>query len=322
MPASPGPGASSTSCPATSSTTIETLKARGITTGTSATTYEPKRLVTRGETVTFLYRYSGEPAGYPEVTVFGDVAVGRFYTLPVSWAFFRGLTTGKTATIFDPEAAVTRAEMVTFLWRCAGQPDVPDAHGFSDVVPGSFYETAVRWARKVEVTTGTSKTTFSPDSATTRGQMASFIARMGKHLDWVACLSNFTGDIPDQPEIVTGDPGAPAPVAGKAVLRLVNGAPLDVEALLSSDGGTAVAETFDPCLGSCGPYPESVPKMDAWCMSGGSRTVDSTVVVLVPGDYRAAISAPDQGVDPFSAEWLGLAAGAVYEFCVLERTAG
>lgn len=65
------------------------------------------------------------------------------------------------------------------------------------------------------MTTGISKITFRLDRATTRGQMASFIARMGKHLDWVACLSNFTGDIPDQPEIITGDPGAPAPVADR-----------------------------------------------------------------------------------------------------------
>jgi hypothetical protein len=300
---------------------VEILKDREITTGTSPTTYEPDRFVTRGETVTFLYRYSGEPAGYPAITVFGDVPSDRFYSVPVSWAYFRGITTGKSATVFDPDAPVTRAEMVTFLWRCAGTPDVPDAHGFNDVVAGSFYEAAVRWARKVEVTEGISPTIFGPNEPTTRGQMASFIARMGKHLGWVECLSNFSGDIPDQPEVITGDPGAPDPVAGMVVLRLVNGAPLDVEALLSSDGGTAVSETFDPCTGSCGPYPDDIPKQDPWCQSGGSRTVDSTVVVLIPGDYIAAISAPDQDVDPFSAEWVGLAAGVVYQFCVLERTA-
>ncbi|RMH78365.1 MAG: S-layer homology domain-containing protein, partial [Actinomyces sp.] len=274
---------------------VETLVAKGITTGSPAgsDTFKPLDPVTRGETVTFLYRYSGEPAGYPNSTVFTDVDDQRFYGVPVSWAYFTALTTGSPAgsTTFKPDDPVTRGEMVTFLWRCAGEPAVSTPHGFTDVAAGRFYEPAVRWAKATGITTGSpaGSTTFKPDDPTTRGEMAAFITRLGDTLGWQPCGSNFTANLPDQPDDVTGQAGAPSPVAGRAVLRVVNAADLDLDVILA--GPTPVDASVAACVplggSGCGPWPaKPTPADPAWCESTpGERQVSEVVFTLDPGSY-------------------------------------
>ena len=88
---------------------------RGITNGTSATTFSPDATVTRGQTVTFLWRDTGSPAAAG--TAFTDVAVDAYYTAAVSWAANEGITSGTSATTFSPDNACTRAQIVTFLYR-------------------------------------------------------------------------------------------------------------------------------------------------------------------------------------------------------------
>ena len=88
---------------------------RGITNGTSATTFSPDATVTRGQTVTFLWRDAGSPAA--SGTAFTDVAVGAYYATAVAWAANEGITSGTSATTFSPDAPCTRAQIVTFLYR-------------------------------------------------------------------------------------------------------------------------------------------------------------------------------------------------------------
>ena len=109
---------------------------------------------------------------------FRDVAADAYYYEPVRWAVEQGITTGTSAASFSPEGPCTRAQVVTFLWRAAGAPDVKgEANPFADVTPGAYYYDAVLWAVKNGVTTGTSSTTFSPDSVCTRGQVVTFLWR-------------------------------------------------------------------------------------------------------------------------------------------------
>ena len=91
---------------------------RGITNGTSATTFSPDATVTRGQTVTFLWRYAGSPAA--SGSSFNDVAADAYYAGAVAWAVNEGITNGTTATTFSPSNACTRAQIVTFLWRYLG----------------------------------------------------------------------------------------------------------------------------------------------------------------------------------------------------------
>ncbi|MEM8708477.1 MAG: S-layer homology domain-containing protein [Actinomycetota bacterium] len=92
---------------------------QGVTTGTSKTTFSPDDPATRAEIGAFLWRASGRPDA--ESSPFVDV-VRDWQIEPVGWLADEGITTGRTPTIFDPDAPVTRAELVTFLWRWQGSP--------------------------------------------------------------------------------------------------------------------------------------------------------------------------------------------------------
>ena len=112
---------------------------------------------------------------------FVDVPVDAFYYDAVLWAAKEGITNGTSDTTFSPNAFCNRAQVVTFLWRAAGCPTPQNSEmPFTDVVKGSFYETAVLWAVENGITNGTSATTFCPEAICTRGQMAAFLYRSAK----------------------------------------------------------------------------------------------------------------------------------------------
>jgi len=88
----------------------------GITTGKTASTFAPNEVCTRGQIVTFLYRFaSGKASGSCSFT---DVKNGTYYYDAVIWAAKAGITTGKTASTFAPNEVCSRAQVVTFLFRC------------------------------------------------------------------------------------------------------------------------------------------------------------------------------------------------------------
>ena len=89
---------------------------KGITTGTRDTPFSPNATVTRGQTVTFLYRDAGSPAASAAGT-FTDVAADAYYAAAVQWAVSEGVTDGMTSTTFQPDGNCTRAQIVTFLYR-------------------------------------------------------------------------------------------------------------------------------------------------------------------------------------------------------------
>ncbi|MBO6010660.1 MAG: S-layer homology domain-containing protein, partial [Oscillospiraceae bacterium] len=151
----------------------------GITTGTTATTFEPELDCTRAQVVTFLWRAAGEPKA-SAANPFTDVVEGSFYYDAVLWAVENGITTGTTATTFEPDAPCTRGQVVTFLWRAAGKPASGAANPFADVAEGAWYYDAVLWAAESGVTTGTSATTFAPDLNCTRAQVVTFLWREAK----------------------------------------------------------------------------------------------------------------------------------------------
>ena len=91
----------------------------GITDGTSATTFSPDAVCSRGQIVTFLWRSQKSPAS-DSVNPFADVAADAYYNSAVLWAVTNGITDGTSATTFSPAANCTRAQIVTFLYRCLG----------------------------------------------------------------------------------------------------------------------------------------------------------------------------------------------------------
>lgn len=153
---------------------------KGVTTGTSATTFEPDGSCTRAQAVTFLWRVAGCPAPKSTAMPFTDVKAGSFYYDAVLWAVENGITKGTSETTFEPEAYCTRAQIVTLIWRAQKSPAAGTDNPFNDVKAGSFYETAVLWAVKAGVTKGTSATTFEPEGICTRAQIVTLIWRCMK----------------------------------------------------------------------------------------------------------------------------------------------
>ena len=92
----------------------------GITKGTSDTTFTPNAKCTRAQIVTFLWRSQKSPAS-DSVNPFTDVAADAYYSSAVLWAVENGITAGTTATTFSPNNDCTRAQIVTFLFRCLGK---------------------------------------------------------------------------------------------------------------------------------------------------------------------------------------------------------
>lgn len=92
---------------------------RGITKGTSSTSFSPFAPCTRGQIVTFLYRSAGSPK-VSGACNFSDVSSGSFCHDAVIWASSEGITNGTSAGRFSPDEGCTRAQVVTFLYRASG----------------------------------------------------------------------------------------------------------------------------------------------------------------------------------------------------------
>lgn len=149
----------------------------GVTSGTTATTFAPNTTCTRAQTVTFLWRAMGSPEPVMTDNPFTDVSADAYYYKAVLWAVEQGVTFGTTATTFSPDATVTRAQTVTFLWRAAESPKSSAENPFVDVAADAYYADAVLWAAQQGITSGTSATTFNPSNDCTRAQIVTFLWR-------------------------------------------------------------------------------------------------------------------------------------------------
>ena len=116
---------------------------KGITSGTSAVTFDPNGNCTRAQAVTFLWRAAGSPAPKTKVMPFTDVPSGSYYYDAVLWAMEQGITKGTSDTAFSPNASCTRAQIVTFLWRANGSPVVSGNSAFTDVASDAYYAAAL-----------------------------------------------------------------------------------------------------------------------------------------------------------------------------------
>ena len=151
--------------------------ARGITTGATATTFNPNGDCQRAAVVTFLWRAAGSPEPATTKNPFTDVKKTDFFYKAVLWAVEKGITNGMTATTFGPYLKCNRAQVVTFLWRSQGQPGSKAKVSFTDVKPGQFYSTAVAWAVEQGVTNGMGGGIFGVDAICNRAQVVTFLYR-------------------------------------------------------------------------------------------------------------------------------------------------
>ena len=155
---------------------VKWAQEKGITGGIGNGLFGPNQPCTRAQIVTFLWRAAGSPAPMLNKNPFTDVHTSDYYYDAVLWAVQNGITNGTSAKTFSPDATVTRAQVVTFLWRANDQPAAGNS-GFLDVSSNAYYARAVDWAFANGITTGVDYGAFGPDTACTRAQIVTFLYR-------------------------------------------------------------------------------------------------------------------------------------------------
>ncbi|MBQ4550914.1 MAG: leucine-rich repeat protein [Oscillospiraceae bacterium] len=147
----------------------------GITSGTSATTFGPYDPCRRAQVVTFLWRAMGSPKAVNRVNPFSDVKQTDYYYEAVLWAVEQGITSGVAPDAFGPDAVCSRGQIVTFLYRALGEPQVSGENPFADVKPGDYFYTPVLWAVEAGVTSGVAADSFAPGRDCVRAQVVTFL---------------------------------------------------------------------------------------------------------------------------------------------------
>ena len=141
---------------------IDFVSARGLVNGMSATIYAPNASTTRAQLWTILARQNG-----------ADLNGGNtWYEKAQNWTKDKGVSDGA-----NPDGTITRAQMVTMLWRAVGQPTAGGTANFTDVPTDSYYAQAVAWAVENGITTGVGNGHFDPTGTCTRAQIVTFLWR-------------------------------------------------------------------------------------------------------------------------------------------------
>ena len=142
---------------------------KGITTGTTATTFSPEATCTRGQVVTFLWRAKGCPEPTSTENPFTDIQESDYFYKPVLWAVEKGITNGMTATTFGPNETCTSAHVVTFLWRANGKP-------VAETTGTNYYDEPVAWANTKQLLDSTA-VPFAPANLSPRADIVTYLYR-------------------------------------------------------------------------------------------------------------------------------------------------
>ena len=165
-------------------TAVRWAVTEGITSGTSADKFSPGMTCTRAQVVTFLWRAAGSPEPESTENPFKDVKESAYFYKAVLWAVENNITAGTAKGKFSPNAACTRAQVATFLWRANGSVESTSGENpFTDVREDAYYYQAVLWAVENKITSGTGRGMFSPNAVCTRGQIVSFLYRASEGVD-------------------------------------------------------------------------------------------------------------------------------------------
>ena len=149
----------------------------GVTSGITDELFGSDDNCTRAHAITFLWRAMGCPEPASTDSKFTDVIGESYYEKAVLWAVEKGITSGISDTMFAPDAYLTRAQIVAFLWRLAGCPTAETKAGFGDIAEDSYYIDALNWAVEKGIVYGISETKFGSDVMCSRAQIITFIMR-------------------------------------------------------------------------------------------------------------------------------------------------
>jgi len=156
---------------------VEWALENGVTTGVTATEFRPNAACTRGQVVTFLWRAKGCPEPRTKTNPFRDVSSSSPFYKAILWAYENDITTGKTATSFNPGGTCTSAHVVTFLWRANNKPAASGSSSLANSYDSSAYYTkAVAWADTNGLLSGVGSA-FSPGQTSPRANIVTYLYR-------------------------------------------------------------------------------------------------------------------------------------------------
>lgn len=160
---------------------IESAVAKGLFTGTSATTFHPDQAMNRAMLVTVLYRMEKEPTAEGDGKRFADVSAGAYYAKAVAWASDKGIVAGYSETQFGPEDTITREQLAVILNRYAtykgyNTSKTADLAAFQDADQISEWaRVPVQWANAMKLLNGRTSTTLAPKGSATRAEVAKIL---------------------------------------------------------------------------------------------------------------------------------------------------
>lgn len=149
---------------------------KGVTTGVTANQFQPNATCTRGQVVTFLWRAKGSPEPKTKSNPFTDVSASSPFYKAILWAQENGITTGTTATTFNPGGTCTSGHVVTFLWRAEGQPKASGSSALANTYSGQYYTDAVAWADNSGLLSGVGGA-FVPGQRSPRANIVTYLYR-------------------------------------------------------------------------------------------------------------------------------------------------
>ena len=146
--------------------------------GVTPTTFAPNAKMTRAMFVTVMYRMAGEPDISGLRMPFTDVAAGSWSHDAIVWAYNEGITKGVSDVLFKPNDFISRAQLVTMLYRAEGTPSVSGSAEFSDSKSFAAWSVnAIIWASENAIVKGYPDNSFKPNNTATRAEMATVIYR-------------------------------------------------------------------------------------------------------------------------------------------------
>ena len=197
-----------TAAKAGATVTLTPVPDRGYQVGTVAVTDRFGDAVAVTEQADGTYTFT-MPNGQVTVTVtfaeaplpFPDVTEGDWFYDAVRYAYENSLMDGVGDSLFAPNSETTRAQLVTILYRLAGEPEPGGDSGFADVETGTWYTDAVAWAAENGIVNGTTDTTFAPGEDITREQLVTVLYRYAESKGYDVSASADLSGYPDAGQV-------------------------------------------------------------------------------------------------------------------------
>lgn len=170
---------------------------------------------------------------------FTDVVAGTWYYGAAAYAYNNGLFAGMTPTTFAPNATMTRAMLVSVLWRLAGEPAPKAPNTFVDVPDGAWYTDAVTWAAENGVVSGIGGSRFDPSGFVTREQTAEILYNYAHSKGYDVSAR---ADLTAFPDAASVSGWAEEALSWANAAGLINGTVRDGQTILDPQGSASRAQ--------------------------------------------------------------------------------